>query len=218
MSFGSYGSEAFSRIASSDRARKGSKKQGKYALLQMGQARDDIRKGYDEAQGYWKPQYDYGQNALRGFQEWSDDPQSITSDPSYQFRLKQGQESLENSAAARGGALSGNALRAISDYGQESASQEYGNEFNRWMQKLGLGREATNAMAGLSERRGLGMGGMLGQAAQMRAGLGQQDFMNQMAIQQQARQDQKQQNDTIMGWFEAIFGGGGGMGGGMGGG
>lgn len=53
-------------------------------------------------------------------------------DPGYQFRLDQGQQALERSAAARGGLLSGGALKDIDAYSQGLASQEYQNAYNRY--------------------------------------------------------------------------------------
>lgn len=53
-------------------------------------------------------------------------------DPSYQFRLDQGEGALQASAAARGGLLNGGTLKAISDYGQNAASQEYASAYNRY--------------------------------------------------------------------------------------
>ena len=52
-------------------------------------------------------------------------------DPGYQFRLAQGQQALERSAAARGGLLSGGLARNLADYSQGLASQEYGQVYNR---------------------------------------------------------------------------------------
>ena len=46
----------------------------------------------------------------------------FTRDPGYQFRQQEGQRGVENSAAARGGILSGGALKAISRYNQDFAS------------------------------------------------------------------------------------------------
>jgi hypothetical protein len=57
--------------------------------------------------------------------------EEMTEDPGYQFRLRQGQEALERSGAARGVTNTGGTLRDIMDYGQRSASQEYGNVFSR---------------------------------------------------------------------------------------
>lgn len=53
-------------------------------------------------------------------------------DPGYQWRMDQGQKALERSAAARGGLLSGAATKAAMDYGQNQASAEYTNAFNRF--------------------------------------------------------------------------------------
>jgi len=55
----------------------------------------------------------------------------MEADPSYQFRLKQGQDALERSGAARGVTNTGGTLKNILDYGQNAASQEYGNVYGR---------------------------------------------------------------------------------------
>lgn len=52
-------------------------------------------------------------------------------DPGYAFRLSEGLKGLERTAAARGGLVSGGALKAATRYGQEMGSQEYQNAFNR---------------------------------------------------------------------------------------
>jgi len=52
-------------------------------------------------------------------------------DPGYAFRLSEGQKALDRQAAARGGLISGGALKAAGRYGQDMASQEYQNAFNR---------------------------------------------------------------------------------------
>jgi len=51
--------------------------------------------------------------------------------PGYEFRKAEGAKGVENSAAARGGLLSGAALKAMERYGQDFASNEYGNWFNQ---------------------------------------------------------------------------------------
>ena len=53
-------------------------------------------------------------------------------DPGYAFRLGEGQKALDRQAAARGGLISGGALRAATRYGQDMGSQEYQNAFNRY--------------------------------------------------------------------------------------
>lgn len=58
--------------------------------------------------------------------------QDIYDDPSYKFRLLQGQDSIQSGAAAQGGLLSGATQKALLNYGQDAASQEYGNAYNRF--------------------------------------------------------------------------------------
>jgi hypothetical protein len=53
-------------------------------------------------------------------------------DPGYNFRMKEGLKSLDATAAARGGLISGNALRGAQEFGQDLASQEYTNAYNRY--------------------------------------------------------------------------------------
>jgi hypothetical protein len=53
-------------------------------------------------------------------------------DPGYSFRMSEGMKGLERSAAARGGLLSGGMLKGIQRFGQDMASQEYQNAFNRY--------------------------------------------------------------------------------------
>jgi len=55
----------------------------------------------------------------------------LQADPSYQFRKQAGQDALESSAAARGLLRSGGTAKALADYNQQAASQEYGNVYNR---------------------------------------------------------------------------------------
>ncbi len=67
-------------------------------------------------------------------------------DPGYQFRMDEGTKAVEGGAAARGGLLSGAAQKALQKYGQESASQEYGNAFNRF---TGQQTNQYNRLAGI---------------------------------------------------------------------
>ena len=72
-------------------------------------------------------------------------------DPAYQFNLQQGMSALQNSAAARGGLMSGNTLAGISQYSQGQANNEYQQAFNNFntTQSNSYGRLAT--LAGLGE-------------------------------------------------------------------
>lgn len=62
------------------------------------------------------------------------DPNQLLNDPAYQFRLNQGNKALNASAAARGVLHTGGTLQDIVGYGQDYASQEYQNAYNRALQ------------------------------------------------------------------------------------
>ena len=101
-------------------------------------------------------------------------------DPGYAFRQAEGMRALERSAAARGGLLSGNTMRGIQRFGQDLASQEYQNAFNRFqieraarlnpLQSLmGSGQSAANVMTGAAGQAGQNIGQMQLGAGQARA-------------------------------------------------
>jgi hypothetical protein len=64
--------------------------------------------------------------------------------PDYQFRQQEGTSAIDRSAAARGGVLSGNTIRAQTGYASNLAAGEYGNYVNRLLAMAGLGQTATN--------------------------------------------------------------------------
>lgn len=103
----------------------------------------------------------------------SSDPQAamrmLQQDPSYQFRLQQGQGALENSAAARGGLMSGNMLRALSDYGQNTASMEFGNVANRLAGLAGAGQNTAQYLGGIGQNAGQALANNTMMAGQARA-------------------------------------------------
>ena len=71
-----------------------------------------------------------------------------TSNPAYQFQLKQGQQALDRSSAARGMGYSGAQMKAAQEYGQGLASQQYDKEYNRASGEFG---DYFNRLAGLSQ-------------------------------------------------------------------
>ena len=54
--------------------------------------------------------------------------------PGYQFQLQQGEQALQNSAAARGGIDSGGTAKALDQYSQGLASQNYQQTYNNAFQ------------------------------------------------------------------------------------
>ena len=93
-------------------------------------------------------------------------------DPGYAFRLSEGNKALERSAASRGMLLSGSMFKGTQRFGQDLASQEYANAFNRYQTNrsnqlnplqslMGAGQTATNQLAGAAGQ----LGGQLGENA-----------------------------------------------------
>ena len=84
-------------------------------------------------------------------------------DPGFQARLQMGQQAIERSAAARGGLLTGGTGKALERYGQDYASNEYGNVYNRALQNYQTGYNVfSNNQANLYNRlSGLAGGGQV---------------------------------------------------------
>jgi len=55
----------------------------------------------------------------------------MQNDPGYQARMNIGADVLQRSAAARGGVLTGGTAKALDQFGQDYASNEYNNVYNR---------------------------------------------------------------------------------------
>ena len=75
----------------------------------------------------------------------------FTADPGYGFRLSEGQKALDRQAAARGGLISGGALKAAQRYGQEMGSQEYTNAFNRYQTERQARLNPLQSLAGVGQ-------------------------------------------------------------------
>jgi len=132
------------------------------ARMQAGAARDAAalqQKQYEQTREDQAPWREAGVGALNKLIPMSDytnfGMDQFRADPGYAFRLSEGQKALDRQAAARGGLISGGALKAAQRYGQEMGSQEYTNAFNRYqaerqarlgpLQSLaGIGQSATN--------------------------------------------------------------------------
>lgn len=112
------------------------------------QARTQENQGYQDAYDLQKSYMDTGNEALRNLYEGlnagkydyqapsageinSLTQQMIANDPGVEWRLKQGQRALDASAAARGNLMSSGQAKALQDFGQNQASQEYQQAYNR---------------------------------------------------------------------------------------
>ena len=69
--------------------------------------------------------------------------QRFMDSPDYGFRRSEGIRGIEQGAAARGGALSGNALRGVANFSSNLAANEFGNWFNRRAQLAGYNTQAN---------------------------------------------------------------------------
>jgi hypothetical protein len=86
-------------------------------------------------------------------------------DPGYAFRMSEGMKGLERSAAARGGLLSGSMLKGIQRFGQNLASDEYTNAFNRYQTERNARLAPLQSLAGVGQTSAQ----TLGQAGQTMA-------------------------------------------------
>jgi hypothetical protein len=77
--------------------------------------------------------------------------QDMYKDPGYAFRLNEGVKALDRSAAARGGLLGGNQMRGLTEYGQNYASGEYQNAFNRYQAERQARLNPLQSLAGQSQ-------------------------------------------------------------------
>lgn len=90
-------------------------------------------------------------------------------DPGYGFRLREGLKALDQSAAARGGLLSGNQLRGVTQFGQDLASQEYTNAFNRYQAERAARLNPLQSLAGMGQTNAATMANQAGQYGQAAA-------------------------------------------------
>ena len=131
------GDAASTQAASADRA----------ADLQYKQWRESVelqepwRKAGEQALNKLIPLTDYTPFSMAQFQQ----------DPGYGFRMSEGMKALERSAAARGGLMSGATLKGIQRYGQDLASQEYTNAFNRYQTERAARLQPLQSLAGVGQ-------------------------------------------------------------------
>lgn len=121
------------------------------------------KKIYEDAQGNFKPYMGLGEQgltaqkaALSGFtapytqEQYRQSPlytpmvsnlAELQATPGYQFQLQQGQQAINNSAAAQGGLLSGATQQALANYGQQQAATGFSNA---WTRAQGAYQQAFN--------------------------------------------------------------------------
>jgi hypothetical protein len=91
--------------------------------------------------------------------------QQFQQDPGYAFRMSEGMKALERSAAARGGLLSGAQMKGIQRYGQDLASEEYKNAFNRYQLEREARLKPLQSLANVGQTSAQQLGEFGGQTA-----------------------------------------------------
>ena len=90
---------------------------------------------------------------------------AFSNSPDYKFAMKEGVGALDNSAAAKGGLLSGNQLRAVTEYGSGLATQNLTNYLSRLSGMAGQGIQAGGMLGQLGTNLGTGVSGQVGQSS-----------------------------------------------------
>lgn len=125
----------------------------------------------------WRSAGKEGLNRLTAFMT---DPAAFRGSPGYQFRMDQGVKAIDRGAAARGMLGSGARGQALMRYGQDYASSEYGQEFNRLAALAGIGQTATSQgiASGNAYATGGGQAIQAGGAARASGYVGQANALN----------------------------------------
>lgn len=155
---------------------------------------------YDQQRQDTAPWRLAGENALEGLNRFEIDNPAFSfsttganADPSYTFRFNEGVKALQNSAAARGGLISGNTMKGLQEFGQQAASQEYQNAFNRYQTERGSRLNRLQSLAGV------------GQSAVQQAGQAGQNYAN--ATGQAGQNYANSTGNAMIGGANALAGG-----------
>jgi hypothetical protein len=158
-------------------ANKSSKKAARAQANAMDAYLAQMRRSKEAAIGYQRPYEEAGRSGLNLLQQYlTGDPTStqarLEQSPGYQFRLSQGQDSIQNLLASRGGLKSGGAMKALEQFAQGTASQEFGNQVGYLQNLSNMGQQSATAMGNYEFNAGTNMAnasqqGILGQGMAM---------------------------------------------------
>jgi len=120
---------------------------------------------YNQTREDQMPWLKSGRKALKTLNKMvSAGPGEFTESPGYQFRLDQGNKNMLGAASATGNLASGRTLKALEEYGQDYASNEYQNFLNQYYTSLtpyqslaGVGLNAAQSIgsAGIATGQGI---------------------------------------------------------------
>lgn len=128
------------------------------------------REMFDLTREDQRPYREAGYDALTRIKNLLANPGGITSDPGYEFGMREGTRALNSGAAARGMTYSGAAAKALTRYGQDYAGSKLDQTYNRLASVAGLGQVGANEQNNMNFARSAG-DNILG-AANAQAGAG----------------------------------------------
>jgi len=125
---------------------------------------------YNQTRSDMMPWLGAGQRAVQTLEgKIAAGPGEYEKSKDYEFLMQQGTQARERGAAASGGLQSGAEQKALTEYGQGLASQDYDKWLNRWYQSL----TPYQSLAGMGQTTGGQLGTLGGQSA-----LNQGNFIN----------------------------------------
>lgn len=86
--------------------------------------------------------------------------------PGYNFQMQQGENAILNNRSALGGVYSGNTLKALNQFGQGVANQDYWNAYNAYTQSQNQRFGQLDTIAGAGQNAAAGLGGLGAQVGQ----------------------------------------------------
>lgn len=124
------------------------------AIRQQQMAQEFQQRQLDQARADnepWRTQGAAALGKLAAAPDFSFTGANVATDPGYQFGLNEGNRALTNSAAARGGLLSGAALKASTRYAQDYASTKFGEAYGRALQTDTANKNRLQTLAGIGQ-------------------------------------------------------------------
>lgn len=106
----------------------------------------------------WSSVDPYMKAGVDASNQLSNPAESFTTSPGYNFRMDQGVEAVAGSKAVNGLLRSGGAMKALNDYGQGMASNEFGNWWQQQQGRVNTGISASGIGAGVANANSAAIG------------------------------------------------------------
>lgn len=188
-----------------------------YTQGQGQQGRSDLEQYYKEGQGYIDPYQKAGKNALDFYMgglglnpniDQNSVYEAFQKTPGYQAALDEGRKGIERRAAATGHSQGGAVQKELMRYGQDYASQKYGDFMNRVGQMAGMGADMSRTATGNANQMGSNLsnqGLSLAQImAQLYGGMGENAANAELAASNARAQAAMNQGGGIGDWLGPI--------------